>query len=336
MLLLRFISELAKQSRGKGAMGGLHIRGLAPVALSLLLLSATGCPNGYVVGCVAGLAMASTNGMMWVGWGWEIAASKQLTRGLNLEAAQSARNAISIFESMAPEETCHIACCLSTLGLALKDEPSRRADAIEALRRSISMVETAGDDGLSLLSTDLGHLGEIFVKSGDIGEAEPLLQRALTLNEQHKDPCDNKAYAKCLHNLGVIRLMQGRMDEASGSFDRAIAVLTEKGEAESPEMAMAVNGKAFVLFRAGENEQAKTLMVQATALLEKVEGSDNLELAKMQHDLACVHKRLGEYDEARRLCNRALAVYTRHLDPESPEIERIRRTLEELPSGEGS
>jgi len=317
-------------------VGRQRVHTLTPLALSLLVAFTPGCPSGHIVSYVAGRAVASTNGKMWIGYDWEVLAAWQLKQGLNAEAAQSARNALDIFEKAAPDENCHVAYCLNTLGMALKDEPSQRAEAIEALHRSISLAETGGDNALPLLSSSLGHLGEVFVKSGDIGEAEPLLQRALTLNEQHKDPYDNKAYAKCLHNLGVIRLMQGRMDEASGSFDRAIAVLTEKGEAQSPEMAMAVNGKAFVLFRAGENEQAKSLMVQATALLEKVEGSDNLELAKMQHDLACVHKRLGEYDEARRLCNRALAVYTRHLDPESPEIERIRRTLEELPSGEGS
>lgn len=301
---------------------------LAISALLAILLSTAGCPSGYVGSYAAGVGVASKPGRAGLGYAVEMLADTQLERGLKAEAASSAAIAIAVFDELGPKEKLNLCSCLMTLAFAVKDDPARHAEAIEAFRRVIAMTSTEDAEERSFHATTLGHLGQVYVDDGDVAQAEPLLQRAMALNEAQPDLYDGRAYAKCLHNLGVIRLMQRKMDEADAFFDRAIDVLVKAGDVECREMAMAQNGRAFVLHAAGRQAESKALMEQATTLMEKVEGADSIELAKMRFDLACVHRGLGDLDEARRLCSRSLEVHTQQLGPDNPRTVRVRQTLE--------
>jgi len=305
-------------------------------ALLALLLSASGCPAGYIGGYAAGSALHTKQGRICTGLGLRILAEEQLSRGFKNDAAESARNAIEIFKDTGQQKTRLYSSSLLLFAMTSKDDPSRHEEAIEALRSSISLTSPDKEKERSLHSSALGLLGEICVNDGDIGQAEPLLQRALAINAEHPDPYDSRAYAKCLHDLGVIRLMQRKMDEADGFFDRAIAVLKDAEDGECREMALSLNGKAFVLHAACKDAESKALMEQATTLLGKLEGPDSIELAKMQYDLACVHRSLGDLDEARRMCRRSLDVHTQQLGPDNPRTERVRQSLEKWQNADGA
>ncbi len=310
-----------------------RIRSLVVAAFALLPLAlcCAGCGYAQLFGAAVGSATTSETGMLYVGAGFAELAAKQESLGLKTEAEQSARNAIAVYERADSQHAAFwLAYSNQVLGLILKSDVTRSAEAADRLGRAVSLFERLGDDGLPYLVTSLGHLGTFFVDRGDVERAEPLLQRALQLSEQHVIPYDNETKGKCLHNMGVVRLLQGKQELALSFFEDAIGELNGVGASESAQMANALNGKAFVLFKAGNQDEAAALMVQAAKIAEKSLGAESPELAKMQYDLACVYGAMGRRDDARALCMRSLAIYTKHFGAESAEAVRVSEKMRSL------
>lgn len=73
------------------------------------------------------------------------------------------------------------------------------------------------------LGTSLNNLAMIYVRQGRYAEAEPLLKRALAIQEKALGP-DHPDVSNSLNNLATLYAGQGRYADADPLFKRALAI----------------------------------------------------------------------------------------------------------------
>ena len=96
------------------------------------------------------------------------------------------------------------------------------AKAEEEWVAALAEAEAFGPED-TRLATSLNNLGEVYRTQGRYGDAEPLYNRALAINEKALGPDDPKLAAS-LNNLALLYDAQGRYEEAEPFYKRALAV----------------------------------------------------------------------------------------------------------------
>ena len=93
---------------------------------------------------------------------------------------------------------------------------SANEDALRYLRRAADLLEPVGPS--SLRSVALNTLGEVYFGLGDLESAAKCYSQACDVAREIGGPAEGHA----LHNLGLVYLLQHRLDEAIASFQEAI------------------------------------------------------------------------------------------------------------------
>jgi tetratricopeptide (TPR) repeat protein len=101
-------------------------------------------------------------------------------------------------------------------------------------RKALAIVEKLPDDPRRIGAADIS-LGLIFVKTGRLREAEPLLRKALTIGEQ-KSPRRSKYMATALGGLGECLAAQKRYAEAELLLTESYEILGSLQVPQSPAL----------------------------------------------------------------------------------------------------
>jgi tetratricopeptide (TPR) repeat protein len=170
---------------------------------------------------------------------------------------------------------------MAGLGLVRLNQ-GRLVEARELRDRAIATAPDRRQEFMNMFD----RLGFAYLSGNQTGDAEQTFQN--TLNQSPED-------AGALAGLGLVRLQQGKLNEARDLRDRAMASAPERGE----EFAAMFIGLGYAYLRAGQMDEAdKTFKIQ----LEKKPADPDL-LA----GLAYVRIRQNRLPEARELRERALA-----------------------------
>jgi len=154
---------------------------------------------------------------------------------------------------------------------------------------------------------------------GEPGEARPLAERALAIDEQAYGP-NHPTVATVLDNLAMVLRDLGRPGEARPLFERALAITEQAYGPNHPQVAAVLNNLAMVLRDLGRPGEARPRFERALAITEQAYGPNHPEVATNLNNLAAVLRDLGRPGEARPLAERALAITEQAYGPNHPQV----------------
>ncbi len=171
-------------------------------------------------------------------------------------------------------------------------------------------------------------------------EAEPLLRRALAIDEASYDP-DHPNVAIRLNNLASLLQATNRRGEAEPLMRRALAIDEASYGPDHPDAARDLNNLAQLLQATNRRGEAEPLMRRALAIDEASYGPDHPDAARDLNNLAQLLQatnRLGEAEPLSRRCLEILLGFTRSTGREHPHlraaIENYRGLLQVMGQGE--
>lgn len=169
------------------------------------------------------------------------------------------------------------------------------------------------------VASSLNNLALINRDQGRYNDAEPLLQKALSirkrlLGDEHPD------VATSLNNLALIYKDQGRYNDAEPLFQEALAMRKRLLSDEHPDVASSLNNLAALYNNQTRYNEAELLLQQALAMRLRLLGDEHPDVATSLNNLALVYKVQGRYNDARALFQEVLTMRKRLLGNEHPDV----------------
>lgn len=190
----------------------------------------------------------------------------------------------------------------------------------------------------SLETPDAAHLlnqtGSYLYDRARYAEAEPLLQRALTIREQQSG-ADHPDTATSLNNLAVLYASQGKHEQARPLLQRALAIREQQLGFDHPSTANSLNSLAELHAWQGRYTEAEPLYQRALAICEQHLGPAHPDTAASLNNLALLYARQGKDRLAEPLYQRALAICEQHLGPDHPNTANSLNNLAKLYARQG-
>jgi len=126
--------------------------------------------------------------------------------------------------------------------------------------------------------------------------------------------------ARTLDKLASVYEYQGKYAEASGLYERALAIMEKSLGPSHPEFAASLNNLANIYESQGKYAEAIGLYERALAIKEKALGPSHPNVASGLNNLANVYKDQGKYAEAIRFYERALAIQEKTPGPSHSNV----------------
>jgi tetratricopeptide (TPR) repeat protein len=169
------------------------------------------------------------------------------------------------------------------------------------------------------LAYALGRLGFLYYEQGRYLEAEPLLQKALTLTKQLLGS-DHPDVATGLNNLALLYRSQGRYSEAEPLYLQSLKSYQNRLGIDHPDVAISLNNLAVLYGCQGRYTEAELLLVQSLNIGERQLGADHPSIATNLNNLAFFSQSQGRFTEAEPLYLRALEIKKRLLGEDHPNF----------------
>jgi serine/threonine-protein kinase len=220
----------------------------------------------------------------------------------------------------------------------------RTVTARELLDRAAAALDAGLEKDPEIRAEMLGVVGTLYQKLGLYREARPLLEQAAALQRGNAMAANH--LASLLYDLGEFaeaeRLARDALaGGASGSIATLANIVRERGrlaEAESlhreslrlargrQDTAAVATGLAdlsAVLWRRGQQAEARGAAEEAVALRRALYGEVHTETAAAQRGLGIVLTNQGAYEEAERALGEALATQERLLGADHPKVASV-------------
>jgi tetratricopeptide (TPR) repeat protein len=151
------------------------------------------------------------------------------------------------------------------------------------------------------------HAGTYLWAVGQFSDAQPILERALRIDEAAHGP-HHLTLSTRLNNLAVVLRDLGRPAEARPLLERALRIDEATQGADDRAVATRLNNLAVILRDLGKPAEARPLLERALHIDEATYGPDHPAVATRLNNLAVVLRQLGETAEAQPLLERALRI----------------------------
>ena len=195
---------------------------------------------------------------------------------------------------------------------------SLRRDLDKALTHYTTMQEArAADPSPDVRGLDLMRLGVVHTQRGDEAAADAALVAAYELLRTGKNQV---AAAQLASNLGILRLRQGRPDDAEPLFAEALAIGDRTLGPEHPYQMRRLCNLAGLYSQRGRLDDAEPLLRRALAIAERAETGQGDVTANVLMNLGNVRSARGAHTEALDLYRRAAALYEAASGPRSPDL----------------
>jgi len=165
----------------------------------------------------------------------------------------------------------------------------------------------------------LNQAGMRWHNLGEWPQAEPLLRRALELDEKKFGP-DHPEVAIRLNNLAELLRATHRPAEAEPLYRRALAISEKRFGPAHPDVATCLNNLALLLQATNRLAEAEPLMRRALAIDEQSYGPEHPNVARDLNNLAQLLQATNRLAEAEPLMRRALAIDEQSYGPEHPSF----------------
>lgn len=147
----------------------------------------------------------------------------------------------------------------------------------------------------------LGHLAGLAEHHGDLEAREAIVHH---LTEYYASKGDRRNHAVSLHQLGMIALQQGRLEEAERWYEQSLAIGEEIGN--EPLQAASLHQLGEVAEQREQLEEAEGLYQRSLAISERI--GDRRERAAAFHQLGIIAQKRERLEEAEQWYRKSLAV----------------------------
>jgi tetratricopeptide (TPR) repeat protein len=192
----------------------------------------------------------------------------------------------------------------------------------DVLRPHASLVVQYGyENGITLPTTELMHQLALFLKEKALfEEAEPLIRRALQINEGFFGPQHPKI-AGNLNNLAGLLRATNRSTEAESLMRRVRAIVEDSPQLQD-KVALSLNNLASLLEDMNRLEEAEALMQRALQIDEQSLGPQHPAVARDLNNVASLLRKTNRLAEAEPLMRHALQIDEDSLGPQHLNVAR--------------
>lgn len=167
----------------------------------------------------------------------------------------------------------------------------------------------------------LSKLAKLQIHHGHFSEAEPLLQRALKIQEQTHG-AESLENATVLMGLAKLYWVQGKLSEAEPLMLRGLQLLEKTRGVGHLDTAQALQELTKIYRSQGRYDESEPLLTRALDIHEKESGPDHPKTASSLIDLAQLYRGQGRHDQVEPLLLRALAIHEKASGPNHPETSK--------------
>ena len=175
----------------------------------------------------------------------------------------------------------------------------------------------------------MNNLAQLMDAKALLHEAEPLMRRALAIDETSFGP-EHPNVAIRLNNLAQLLKSTNRLVEAEPLMRRALAIDETSFGPEHPNVARDLNNLAQLLQATNRLVEAEPLMARVVSILESSLGEEHPNVATALNNLALCFQATNRLVEAEPLMRRALAIDETSFGPEHPEVATDLNNLAQL------
>jgi serine/threonine-protein kinase len=222
--------------------------------------------------------------------------------GAYTEAQRELESALADLRAQHPGPHADVAEVLSLLGTVAHDRGELEA-GLEWARQAETMWRAVGDPAQHAIA-----LTDVALSLNGLrrrAEAEPVFREALARQRQAYGG-DHKEIAWTLNNLAWGLHAMGRLDEAAGYYEEALAMLRRLG-APNVELFQTLNNLAGLYGDRGDVETAERMLREVLALVEGLYGpSGHAAVARAHSALGVLEIERGRFEEAARNTRTAL------------------------------
>jgi len=186
----------------------------------------------------------------------------------------------------------------------------------DALKYCDKLRPLAGNDTLIL-----NKMAEVYYANAEYKEAEPLIERALNIDEASLGK-DNLKVAIHLNNLAQLYQDTNRLKEAEPLMKRALNIDEASFGKDHPNVAIALNNLAMLYYATNRLKEAEPLMKRALNIDEASLGKDHPDVAKDLNNLAQLYQATNRLKEAEPLMQRALNIDEASFGKDHPNVAR--------------
>ena len=175
----------------------------------------------------------------------------------------------------------------------------------------------------------LNNLGLLYDTVADYKNAEPLMRRALEIDEKSFGP-DHPEVATDLNNLASLLQSTNRLDQAEPLMRRALVIDENSFGPNHPNIAIRLNNLAQLLQDTNRLAEAEPLMRRALEIDEKSFGPDHPNVAIRLSNLAQLLQDTNRLDEAEPLMKRVVGIFEKSYGKEHPNVATALNNLARL------
>jgi tetratricopeptide (TPR) repeat protein len=199
------------------------------------------------------------------------------------------------------------------------------------LRPHVAVAISFGDSAKISAPTAvlMNELAQLLNAKALYSEAEPLMRRALAIDEQSLG-LDHPNVAVRLNNLALLLMDTKRLAEAEPLMRRALAIQENNFGLDHPRVAIDLNNLASLLQVTNRLAEAEPLMRRAWAIFEQNLGPEHRYVAAQLNNLARLLHDTKRLAEAESLMRRALAMDEQSFGPDHPNVARGLNNLAQL------
>ena len=202
------------------------------------------------------------------------------------------------------------------IGAVLMDL-ARWEESEEQQRRALAEATALANSELIALASN--NLAQLLERTNRLGEAEPLMRRALeiaeiTFGEQHP------SVAVYLNNLASLLQDTSRIEPAEPLMRRALEIEVATFGEQHPNVMPSLNNLAILLQNTNRLEEAEPLMRQALEIAETAFGKQHSNVAACLNNLGTLLQDTSRIELAEPLMRRALEIDQAAFGEQHPNV----------------
>ncbi|HVP55019.1 MAG TPA: tetratricopeptide repeat protein, partial [Candidatus Eisenbacteria bacterium] len=153
----------------------------------------------------------------------------------------------------------------------------------------------------------MNELGALYQSRAQYADAEPLMRRALAIDEKSYGP-DHPNVATDLNNLAQLLQDTNRLADAEPLMRRALVIDEKSYGPNHPDVAIRLNNLASLMYALNRLADAEPLMRRALEIWEKSYGANHPNVASALNNLASLMYALNRLADAEPLMRRAVEI----------------------------
>ena len=192
-----------------------------------------------------------------------------------------------------------------------------------------ALAEATALPNATLVAMASNNLAQLLQRTNRLEEAEPLMRRALEINEAAIGK-HHPTVATCLNNLATLLQDTNRIEEAEPLTRRALEIDEAAFGEQHPTVAMDLNNLAQIFRNTNRIEEAEPLIRRALEIDEAASGEQHPTVAIRLNNLATLLKATHQFEEAEPLLRRALEINEAAFGEQHPTVANCLNNLATL------